>query len=142
MPVQVEFLNNDTLIVITGSGVVTEEEYLQAHTVVVGTENRIRGLTGAMSDWSAVVEVEVSAAAIRRVAEHQQHVARLLPAGFPVALVASRDSVYGLSRMWEAYAEGTGWETQLFRERQAALRWLRTRMPGTREIPRRDTTAS
>lgn|SRR5262245_31400000 len=40
------------------------------------------------------------------------------------AIVASRDSLYGMSRMFAVFAEGLFAETQVFRDRQAAERWL------------------
>jgi len=42
------------------------------------------------------------------------------------AIVASRDVVFGMSRMFEVFAEGLFGRTHVFRERRDAERWLAT----------------
>jgi hypothetical protein len=41
-----------------------------------------------------------------------------------VAIVAPADHVFGIVRMWEALAAGTGWRTRAFRNRSEAQAWL------------------
>lgn len=48
------------------------------------------------------------------------------------AIVASRDSLFGMSRMFAVFSEGLFAQTQVFRERQAAERWLAAARPPTR----------
>lgn len=40
------------------------------------------------------------------------------------AIVTSRDAMFGMSRMFEVFAEGLFARTRVFRERGAAQRWL------------------
>jgi hypothetical protein len=40
------------------------------------------------------------------------------------AIVASRDALYGMSRMFEVFAEGLFAQTHVFRSREEAERWL------------------
>jgi hypothetical protein len=44
--------------------------------------------------------------------------------GGRVAMVATRDVVYGVFRMWELQREGVGYTVRVFRELEAAREWL------------------
>jgi hypothetical protein len=48
--------------------------------------------------------------------------------GLLVALVAERDVVFALARMWEAFIEGIGWEAKIFPSMAEAQDWIRTRV--------------
>ena len=41
-----------------------------------------------------------------------------------VAIVAPKDSLFGMARMWEVYVEATGWRTKVFRSSEEALPWV------------------
>jgi hypothetical protein len=45
------------------------------------------------------------------------------------AIVARRDALFGMSRMFEIFAEGLFARTRVFREREAAQDWLGSRPP-------------
>jgi SpoIIAA-like len=45
------------------------------------------------------------------------------------AIVASRDALFGMSRMFEVFAEGVFADTRVFREMDAAERWLESLHP-------------
>jgi hypothetical protein len=38
--------------------------------------------------------------------------------------VARRDLDFGLARMWQAFVDGNGWETMIFRSQLDAARWI------------------
>ena len=48
--------------------------------------------------------------------------------GLLVALVAERNVVFALARMWEAFIEGISWETKIFPSIAEAQDWVRTRV--------------
>jgi hypothetical protein len=48
--------------------------------------------------------------------------------GLLVALVAERNTVFALARMWEAFIEGIGWETKIFPSLAEAQDWVRSRV--------------
>lgn len=76
-------------------------------------------------DLSAVTDFNISAADIDRLAEMDRKLAQFTRPGLPVAIVVQGDLGFGISRMWQASSEPTGWETQVFRERPRAIAWLR-----------------
>jgi hypothetical protein len=47
--------------------------------------------------------------------------------GLLVAVVAERNVVFGLTRMWEVFVEGIGWEIKIFPSMAEAQSWIRTR---------------
>jgi hypothetical protein len=48
--------------------------------------------------------------------------------GLLVALVAERNVVFALARMWEAFIGGIGWETKIFPSITEAQDWVRIRV--------------
>ena len=48
--------------------------------------------------------------------------------GLLVAVVAERNVVFALARMWEAFIEGIGWETKIFPSITEAQDWVRIRV--------------
>ena len=44
--------------------------------------------------------------------------------GSRVGLLVDRDLAFGVTRMFQAYAEAAGPDFQVFREREAAIAWL------------------
>ncbi len=74
----------------------------------------LRGLSG----------VGVTSTGIRRLAETSVQVHRGSPA-VRVAIVAPDNLVYGLSRMYGAFAEESGSEHRVFRSVEEAMDWLK-----------------
>jgi hypothetical protein len=46
----------------------------------------------------------------------------------PGLLLAERNVVFALARMWEAFIEGIGWETKIFPSIAEAQDWVRIRV--------------
>lgn len=59
---------------------------------------------------------------IREIAEYGKQV---WPHPSKVAYVASGDLSFGLLKMFEAYREGGGYQTKIFRNEEEALEWFR-----------------
>ena len=56
-----------------------------------------------------------------------------VPPGSRLAILASEDVAYGLSRMYEAYADGRHYDVAVFRSMDDAETWLLE--PGARPLP-------
>ena len=57
-----------------------------------------------------------------------RQIASYAVSGLLVALVAKRNTVFALARMWEAFIEGIGWETKIFPSLAEAQHWVRSRV--------------
>jgi len=70
---------------------------------------------------------------VRRLIEVDRSLVELIPRT-AIAIVAPKDELFGLSRMWEMMVGVPGWETRVFRSRADAEAWLAT-VPGLGRRP-------
>ena len=75
----------------------------------------------------ATTKFELSTQKVELIAEYCKS-SSIVNQGAIVALVASQDLIYGLSRMWQVLSEGTNWETMVFRNREDAEAWIKERV--------------
>ena len=123
-------VEDDGLLVVEGSGAVTDEEYLGAHTGFIAATAGQTGPRRALADWSAVTLMKLTAAAIGQSAGRAQQTVRTTSAPSMIthrmALVATTPAIYGMCRMWQIQASQSGLVCQVFESRDAALAWLRS----------------
>jgi hypothetical protein len=77
------------------------------------------------ADFGAVTDFNITAADLDKIAELDRKLSQFVRPGLPVAIVVQSDLGFGISRMWQAASEPTGWSTQVFRDRARAIAWLR-----------------
>jgi hypothetical protein len=123
MPGTIEFIEDGRGVVFHGSGVLTWQEVTDVKTVLEADEASLRGVKFVLvllEDVTAVdlnvEDLRAGAAADRRLGQMMPHVA--------VAIVAPREHVFGVARMWEAIASVPEWSTYVFRSRDEADAWL------------------
>lgn len=124
MPVDLIPLDDGTGVLLTASGVVTDEEYIAAMKEHLSNNELLQRLKYSLSDYSPAQKILVSADAIQRVAELCKKTAASHPEVI-VAQVGESDLIFGLSRMFQAYIADLPWEIRLFRTRPEAEAWLR-----------------
>ena len=125
MPVTWSLSEAGDLLTVEGAGVVTDEEYFEAHRgFFAATRAPVRAKL-ALGDWSAVTEMQLSTESIRRSVEmtRAQNGGRLDDRR--MALVATSPAVYGMCRMWQLLMDESGLRCALFKDRTEALAWLR-----------------
>jgi hypothetical protein len=119
-----EFIDDGRGVLHVGTGVVHGDEIhagaMEDHRV----EARARALRFGLVDLTDVTELRITSEHVRAIAAESHITARLAP-HVSVAIVAPRDSIYGMARMWEILVEGTGWDIRIVRLREEALEWLR-----------------
>lgn len=123
MPYTTEFIQGGRGMVHTGAGVLTGEELIEGSLRLRAEMLRGGRVEYGMSDLTAVTELRVTADDLRRLAEAQLVTAQILPRAI-AAVVAPSDHIFGMARMWEAYADATGWDTRVFRDRASAEQWI------------------
>jgi len=103
-----EFIDDGRGVLHVGTGVVHGDEIhagaMEDHRV----EARARALRFGLVDLTDVTELRITSEDVRAIAAESHITARLAP-HVSVAIVAPRDSIYGMARMWEILVEGTGW---------------------------------
>lgn len=106
------------LVVAKLEGVVTVEELVALQEELRANRSFVPTFK-VLTDASAVSEVRLDSAKIRRVADNSP-----FTTGARRALVATPGVVYGLARMFEMMTAKTGVPTQVFLDRNEAFAWL------------------
>jgi len=126
MPVDLRYERDDTVIRITAHGAVTTEEFLWAHQEMWKSDDRTRRYRGAISDWTDadVKQFDVTTEAVRSVALMARRAQEIAPRQQFGALVAPKPVLYGLSRVFTAFAETSGLGLEIFENVADAERWF------------------
>jgi len=80
-------------------------------------------------DYSKITQFEISNSELEIIASQDLKASEYIPDGI-VAIVAKKDLIFGINRMWEIIVENTGlqWETMVFRDREDAEDWIREKV--------------
>lgn len=129
MPISTTFTPDGTGAFRTVQGLVTGADFVTADIALLSAPQAIAKLRYALIDFGDAAELGGTADDIRLLARVDAELGAL-NSQVSVAVIAPRDVQFGMSRMWEVLAEGTGWQTAVFRDRPSALAWLHERVPG------------
>jgi hypothetical protein len=105
--------------------VLTAQEILEAKAGLLRSPGRLKGIHYALIDMSDVTELHITRDDVLEFVAVDMQIALIVPRRLAVAIVAPGDLAFGVSRMWEAFAEVTRWKTHVFRSRAEAEPWLR-----------------
>jgi len=117
------YQDNGRLLLLYGSGVLTGAELVSTTRSLVENEDAARRVDTVLVLLEEITRLDVSADDIRKVVEIDRRLVELIPRAV-VSIVAPKDDVFGMSRMWEMMVEFTGWKTRVFRTRTEADAWL------------------
>ncbi len=121
MPVTYRIDASRNLIHTTCTGMVTLQEVLEHFAVLMQDPNRSHGLD-VLLDLTTITSVPTSDE-LRIVSSEIAHIRPAIEFG-RCAVAASREAMFGMSRMFEVYTEGYFTEVQAFRTVEAAAGWL------------------
>jgi hypothetical protein len=76
-----------------------------------------------ISDFTGVTDLSASPAEIRELSSAEIRSAPFIP-NLIMAVVAPSDLTYGMARMWQVFAQKTGWSLGVFRTRPEADAWV------------------
>jgi hypothetical protein len=110
-------------VCFVGTGIVTAPEISEAKLALFASEELVKRIVFAIVDFEAASQVIAETADIRRIIQIDLQLAALIP-NVVVAVIAPKEHMYGLARMWEAMAECTGWKTGVFRSSSDACKWV------------------
>jgi hypothetical protein len=121
---QTTFVEGDTGILFVGSGIVTADEIRSAKINLLVERDRTRRIEFAIVDFQVASSLVLDTVDLRRIVELDRQLASFLPNAC-VAIVAPKDHMFGLARLWEAMVEVIGWRTRVFRSAADACPWVR-----------------
>jgi hypothetical protein len=129
MPILIENKDSGQGVVFVGKDTVSGQDIIDANTKILTFKEGMKNSKYCIVDYSNITEYEVSTSEIKIIASQDKEVALYLP-DYIVAIVAKENHEFGVSRMWEAIIEinGLNWETMVFRGRDDAEQWIKTKI--------------
>lgn len=118
---------DDGGIFLKGSGILKYDDVAGVNRILYATPETIRGLRYQISDYTEVSEIRLDAEEIRELARQDAQASRSNP-DMLIAVVGSDDLMFGVLRMWNAYASAQGFETRVFRDLAEARIWIALRL--------------
>lgn len=127
MPYEVIFQKSDGGVITIYSGVVTDEDLLQSANSKCRSVERMMSYRYALTDCSNVTEFNVTTEAVIKNAEIAKSAFAINSNILFVAAVPT-DLMFGLSRLWQVYADESDRHTKVVRSREEADIWLAERL--------------
>ena len=100
MPSEIRYLDNGTGVLHVGTGTMSGKELFDARSVIFADKEQTRRYQYSIIDYSLVKNIEATARELELIAAKDRKAATGI-LGAAVAIVANRDVVFGLARMWE-----------------------------------------
>ena len=122
MPIERKLLPGGGSLLV-GTGTLTGTEILVAINAVHQTEEKTREIVFQIGDFRLVEKVELPTEDIKSVAERDRLTATINP-NLITAVVAEKDILFGLSRMWEIFISDAPGDTAVFRSMDEAKSWV------------------
>jgi hypothetical protein len=122
MPVTYRLDTSAEVVLATAHGIVTDDEFLAYATRMVN-DPLIDPAVDQLLDLRDVDDAAVMTDTIRRVAEIFRGFDPI-PARSKLAIVASKDLLFGMARMYEVYRDRDEASIRVFRDIDEARRWL------------------
>jgi len=130
VPIRLDVHEDGALVVLEATGVVTEREFVGIHQSFLHDPARMSRLRQWLSDWTRVDALEISADAVRSLAQTAVDATRAVDHAGRVAMLVSADRVERIAGVWQAFSDQTGWPTLVTSDRAEALAFLgRERTP-------------
>jgi hypothetical protein len=127
MPIFVKITDGGLGFIMKGEGIITGQELLDAVSYRFASEERIKNYVYGISDYTEVTDSQISSAEVKIVAERDKKVAAINP-NLVIAIAAPKDVMFGLSRMFQVYAEETGWDITVYRNLEEAQSKIREKI--------------
>jgi hypothetical protein len=128
MPIQLEFVHDGLGVIYRCEGTLGLQHFSIANDRLLTSPERMRKLKYALIDAVSMEPTIFSPSEMESIVLQDRQIASYAAPGLLVAVVAERNVVFALARMWEAFIEGIGWETKIFPSITEAQDWVRIRV--------------
>ena len=123
MPVTINILENGTGIEFISSGVVTGKDIIQANQKIYIPEYLSR-LKYKIIDRTTCTDYLVTSEEMRTIS-NQDIEASKINRNITIILVTPTKLQYGMTRMWQAFTEITGWKSKIFENREIGNEYIK-----------------
>ena len=128
MPIQLEFVHDGLGVIYRCKGTLGLQHFSVANDQLLAAPDRIRKLKYAVIDAALMEPTFFSPSQMDGIVLQDRQIASYSVRRLLVPLVAERNVVFALARMWEVFIEGIGWETKIFPSLAGAQDWIRIRV--------------
>ena len=128
MPIQLEFIHDGLGAIYRCEGVLSARHFSDANERLLAVPDHVKKLKYVIVDATSMEPQYFSPSEMDGIVLQDRQIASYAVPGLLVALVAERNTVFALARMWEAFIEGIGWETKIFPSLAEAQDWVRSRV--------------
>ncbi|MBN1831846.1 MAG: hypothetical protein JW896_07015 [Deltaproteobacteria bacterium] len=126
MPLSIKY-NEDGGIIVRGEGIVNGNDIKEINDIIYGSPESIEKIAYQLGDFTEVTDISISNSEIEELAIQDKKAAEINPNMF-IALVGTKDLIFGLSRMWEAFIYESPFETMVFRKMEDAQQWIKEKL--------------
>jgi transcriptional regulator len=135
MPISIQDLDDGLGNIITGWGIITEEEYISFNKKhLTQNKDKLKKEKYSIIDYSAVIKIEVTRKAVEEVSDLCRKLSVDINPGAILAAIVNSDPVYSMSMLWDMLMINTDWEYMAFRSREDAEAWVKERVKEKFEI--------
>ncbi len=128
MPMEIKDVDGGLGNLITGHGVVRGQEYLNLLEDHFSQDPRkFKKYLYSLCDLTQVSKLEVDSNDIELAAKMSRQASEINLKAV-VAVASDKDITFGMSRMWEILFDEKNWEVMVFRNREDAEKWIRSRV--------------
>ena len=114
-------------IIVRGEGIVTGSDIKEINDIIYESPENIEKIAYQLGDFRDVTDVFISNSEIEELAIQDKKASEINPNMF-IALVGTKDLIFGLSRMWEAFTHDSPFETMVFRKMEDAQQWIKEKL--------------
>lgn len=122
MPIQIKYRADKIGIEFIASDVVTGKDVIEANNKIYNSENFSKQKY-KIADRTKCTDYQVNSEEVRLIAEQDKTAAKINP-NLLIALVSRSDLQYGMSRMYQAYGNESGFLIEIFQDRKSAEEWI------------------
>ena len=120
MPYSFYFVDHGAGMVQLGEGVITADEVMESARALNRVPDAMRQLRFALLDFTNASELLITGEELRDVVAENEITSTLVSPGL-IAIIAPKDQIYGLARMWQVFVEELNWKVGIFRTKPEAI---------------------
>lgn len=128
MSIEIRFLDDGIGVYWLGQGIITGQDLLEASEKTFKSEEILKHIKYALIDFSCIDKGVIQIRNIITKAGMDKKAAKINP-NIVIALIVTKDIMFGLARMWEVFVDQTGWKTKVFRSKTEAELWIKELVP-------------
>ena len=122
MPIKYEIIEEQKLILATGSGIVTADDVI-SHLDSLAAENKYIAPMKKLVDYRTIESIIISRDEAEVIAQRKKELTNGF-SGEKCAFISPRDLTFGTARVHQALVDSADINTAVFRNIEEALEWL------------------